>query len=79
MTDASTSNPGQGTDRDDDDDLKFKMEMAIHGLRGIFWALNVLVINNGADCVVSEQERKNGVAGLITAGRELSRAISDDF
>jgi hypothetical protein len=63
----------------DDAELMYKMQMAIHGLNGIFWALNVLVVNNGADCVVSDVERKNGVACLITAGRELARAISDDF
>ena len=64
---------------DRDADWKYKMEMAIHGLHGVFWALNVLVINNGADAVVSEFERRNGIANLITAGRELARAISDEF
>jgi hypothetical protein len=46
------------------------------------WCLGtecVIVINNGAACVVSDFERKNGVANLITTGRELVQAISDDF
>ena len=47
------------------------------GLKNVFWALNVLVINNGADVVVSEFERENSIANLTTAGRELARAVSE--
>lgn len=52
---------------------------AILGLRGIFWALNLIVIHNAADGLSSAEDRENGVADLITAGRKLADEISGRF
>jgi hypothetical protein len=45
----------------DDDALKYKMERAIHGLRGIFWALSVFT-DKSVDTLRSDWERENGIA-----------------
>jgi hypothetical protein len=52
---------------------------AVIGLQGIFWALNMLVIHGAADEVASEDDRKNGIARLITAGEQLADEISSRF
>ena len=61
-----------------DDALEYKKERAIHGLRGIFWALNVLT-DRSVDILRSDQARANGIAYLIVAGETLTNEIADQF
>lgn len=58
---------------------KGDMQMAIHGIRGIFWALNLLVLDRVADDVAKEEDIANGIANLIVAGEELAKQLSDRF
>lgn len=55
------------------------VRMAVQGLKGIFWALNMLVIHRVADGVASEDDRENGIANLIVAGEKLADEISGRF
>lgn len=48
------------------------IQMAIHGLHSIFWALNMLVVHHAADDIAHEQDLKEGVDALIVAGKELT-------
>jgi hypothetical protein len=52
---------------------------AILGLEGIFWALDMLVIHEVADEISAEDDRRDGIAGLIVAGEQLAREISERF
>lgn len=53
--------------------------MAIHGLHGIFRALDMLVAREAADEIANESERRNGIANLIVAGVELAEQIKERF
>jgi hypothetical protein len=55
------------------------MQTAIIGLQGIFWALNMLVVNHAADRIARESDRNDGIAALITAGETLADEISNRF
>jgi hypothetical protein len=55
------------------------MQMVIHGLHGIFWALDMLVLQEAADEIASEADRRNGIANLIVAGQQLAEQIKGRF
>ena len=69
-----THNSEQATDREKK--LRNKMEMAIHGLNGIFWALNVVVVQRAVDDMLHDRDRENGIASLIMAGGLLTKEIT---
>jgi hypothetical protein len=64
--------------RNIDKEVQVDMETATHGLIGIFWALNVLVVQKPTDDPF-ERSYHNGVASLIVAGETLTKAIADQF
>jgi hypothetical protein len=55
------------------------METTIHGLRGIFWALNMLVVHHVADDVAHKTDLRTGIDALIVAGQTLANEISNRF
>ncbi len=55
------------------------LEMAAYGMSGIFWALNMLVVQGAADDIAREHDLRNGIANLIIAGQELSNEITGRF
>ncbi len=55
------------------------LEMAVHAMNGIFWALNMLVVQGAADDIAHEEDRHNGIANLIVAGERLTNEISERF
>ena len=48
------------------------LEMTIHALRGILWALNMLVVHPVADGTAHEKDLNNGIDCLIFAGEQLA-------
>ena len=76
MSDGSNVERDQLSDREKE--LYFKMQSVIHGMEGIFWALNVLT-DTSVDILRSDQARKNGKAYLIMAGEQLAEAVADQF
>jgi hypothetical protein len=67
-TTASVKRPGQGD-----------LEMTIHALRGIFWALNMLVVRHAADDIAHEEDLHNGISALILAGEQLANETAERF
>jgi hypothetical protein len=55
------------------------LELTIHALHGIFWALEMLVNHRAADKVTHESNRRNGIANLIIAGNLLADEIVERF
>ena len=55
------------------------MELAIHGLDGIFWALNMLVIHQVAEKVAHGPALRDGIDHLILAGQLNTDQISERF
>lgn len=55
------------------------IQSSILGLSGIFWALDMLIINGVADEVARKDAIANGVANLIIAGKLLTKEISARF
>ena len=55
------------------------MEPAIHGLKGIFWTLNLLVVQDIAKEFTGENERRNAIAELIVAGGIITEDLSERF
>jgi hypothetical protein len=64
----SVKRPGQGD-----------LEMTIHALRGIFWALNMLVVHNAADDIAHKADLDSGISDLILAGDRLTAEIAERF
>jgi len=58
---------------------KLDLQEAIHGLYGIFWALNMLVVQKAADEITLKEYRENGIASLITAGECLAEQLTERF
>lgn len=56
-----------------------ELQMAMHGLSGIFWALDLLVTQQVADNIIDEHSRRNGISSLITAGEVLTEKITEEF
>jgi len=48
---------------------------AVLALGGIFWALDMLVVEKAADGIASEESRSEGIANLIAAGNLLAREL----
>ena len=68
-TDSSrTNSPDQG-----------ELQMTMHGLHGIFWALNMLVVHHAADDIAHERDRVDGIEGLIVAGKRLTEEVVGRF
>jgi hypothetical protein len=63
---------------DRDANIKYDMEMTLHGLKGIFWALNVLT-DGGVETGRSDEEREGCIVGLIVAGKMLTDEFSRRF
>ena len=55
------------------------LQMTIHGLHGIFWALDMLYVQGAADEIVKREERNSGIANLIVAGQQLAREVAARF
>ena len=55
------------------------LEMTIHALRGIFWALNMLVVHHAADDIAHENNLNNGIGALILAGEQLADEMAERF
>ena len=53
--------------------------MTIHALRGIFWALNMLVVHHAADDIAHEEDLHNGISALILAGEQLADETAERF
>jgi Pyruvate/2-oxoacid:ferredoxin oxidoreductase gamma subunit len=76
MADSENTTPERSkitVDRAAEDDLS----LAVHAMQGIFWALDMLVVNHAADGIAFEEKRKNGIAGLIIAGELLAEEIGN--
>lgn len=54
-----------------------EVQLALLGLRGIFWALDLLVVQHAADALVDDHE--DGIENLIVAGKVLADEISRRF
>ena len=65
---ASVKHPSQGD-----------LQMTVHALQGIFWALNMLVVHHAADDIAHEQDRINGIDGLILAGQWMTEKVIERF
>jgi hypothetical protein len=55
------------------------LELTVHALHGIFWALDMLVNQRVADKVACEVHRRNGIANLIVAGERLCDDMTERF
>ena len=55
------------------------LQMTIHALRGIFWALNMLVVHHAADDIAHEEDLHNGISALILAGEQLADETAERF
>ena len=55
------------------------LEMTSHALRGIFWALNMLVVHRVADGIAYEKDLNNGIDCLILAGEQLAAETAERF
>jgi hypothetical protein len=55
------------------------LELTIHALHGIMWALDMLVNQRVADKVAHERDRRNGIANLIVAGERLCEDMAERF
>jgi hypothetical protein len=55
------------------------LQMTIHALRGIFWALNMLVVHHAADDIAHENDLNNGISALILAGEQLADETAERF
>jgi hypothetical protein len=55
------------------------LELTVHALHGIFWALDMLVNHRLADKVALESDRHNGIANLIVAGQRLCDDMTERF
>jgi hypothetical protein len=55
------------------------LELTILGLRGIFWALNMLVVHNAADDIAHKGDLDNGISNLIIAGELLATETAERF
>jgi hypothetical protein len=55
------------------------LELTVHALHGIFWALDMLVNQRVADKVALEIDRRNGIANLIVAGERLCEDMTERF
>jgi hypothetical protein len=55
------------------------LEMTIHALHGIFWALNLLVVHRAADDIAHENDLHNGISALILAGEQLADEMAERF
>jgi hypothetical protein len=55
------------------------LEMTIHALGGIFWALNMLVVHHAADAIAHERDLRNGIDALILAGKQLADDMAERF
>jgi hypothetical protein len=53
--------------------------MTIHALRGIFLALNMLVVHHAADEIAHENDLNNGISALILAGEQLADEMAERF
>ena len=58
---------------------KGDMELTIHGLGGIFWALNQFVVHHVADDVAREKDLRGGIDALILAGLLLTEEVKRRF
>jgi hypothetical protein len=67
--------PQAQVDRPDEGDL----EMAIHGLNGIFWALNMLAVQDVGHLTATKSDIRTAVADLIVAGGIITNGMSDRF
>ncbi|HQS14411.1 hypothetical protein [Reyranella sp.] len=50
---------------------------AIIALKGIFWALDMLVVEKAADDITTEEDRAEGIASLIAAGELLAKELTE--
>jgi hypothetical protein len=55
------------------------LQMTIHALHGIFWALNMLVVHHAADDIAHEDDLHNGIDALILAGEHLAEEMAERF
>jgi len=55
------------------------LQMVIHGLSGIFWVLDQLVVDNVLGDVADKRELENAVAGLIIVGGILTEQLKERF
>lgn len=55
------------------------LQMAILALGGIFWALDMLVVQGAANEICKRDERENGIASLIMAGERLAKEVARRF
>ena len=55
------------------------LQMTIHALRGIFWALNMLVVHHAADEIAHENDLNNGISALILTGEQLADEMAERF
>jgi hypothetical protein len=55
------------------------LQLTIHSLKGIFWALDMLLVEKLADKIAHEPDIRDGIAGLIVAGERLTEEISSRF
>ena len=55
------------------------LEMTIHALHGIFWALNMLVVHRAADNIAHQNDLRNGIDALILAGNQLASETAERF
>ena len=55
------------------------LQMTVHALHGIFWALNMIVGHKAADGIAPERQLAEGVDGLILAGRLLTEEVIERF
>lgn len=56
-----------------------ELQSVIIALGGVFWALEMLSTHQVAKGTATEDERIEGVACLISAGRRLVVGVSDRF
>ena len=55
------------------------LQMTVHALHGIFWAMNMIVGHKAADGIAPERQLAEGVDGLILAGRLLTEEVIERF
>ena len=55
------------------------LQMTMHALHGIFWALNTIVGHHAADGIAPKVQFAEGVEGLILAGQLLTEELIERF
>ena len=77
--DCATHTPASSSRATVERPSKGDLEMTVHALHGIFWALNMIVGHKAADGIAPERQLAEGVDGLILAGRMLTEEVIERF